>query len=964
MATFKGQINLINMADVAESVNTIKEVQTYYAISQDGVVPPVEATWDKDIPTVPKGYYLWTKTVYIYTDGSEDIYYANSYHGEDGKHGEDAGSYYIRVDNTEILKFITTVEGNHTTTVSSEFLHIEFVKQNPSKQLGYERLPVDPELLKIQIISFKDGTPMDIEPQFITNDEYEFVLNLKQMIEYGNSFEGSSTAASKVAMDECIISINYNYEDNEGKVYNTSEYVSVRFGVTRDMAQLSVNAADIVASINDAELKFSGSGLQIKNGNFVIVDDSGNQLLYSEGGNLKLKGVIEAEDGIFKGDITGASGTFSGQLAAEGGYFKGEIIAESGEFTGQINAQGGTIGGFTIETNKLVSTGGKVELNGTDGSIYADNITLGTNAKIAEYLKIGDTVKLSSLEKDTDKFLKVTKLNTERELLSIDGLGVIRIGDGSDQFVIDGLNGEIRAGNYASTSGWMISNGSAIFNNITARGSIKASVLEYGEVQTVGGMVLIRPSSRIIAIDSAAVSGQTQITLERLEGFKVGDICLVNKEGDYIYEPVEATENDFNKVPLYKLEGNNYIQANEYVEGTQYFSRAFAILKKCFKIIALDYNNKKITVNVDTLEDSYVGYPLVSLGNDTDEKAPVGIGINASDNGSLLTPESLSVFEFQGTDESGTPKLESKIILGKLPDIADYGYAAGSYGLYAENVILKGSLVTSTEGPDGSSLAYSGINTIYSQGQSPTSNAKLEGYATNCGEILLWAGAKTMEIEDIENSKFFVDRNGNLYAGSGYFEGTIITNSKIKASEIETAVLRGSNTEQNQPALKIEDATKGIEFTTSAGDTVFEVTTDHIVAKVDGYIDLNGFVVQNQGSLIVPTIHVVGESSHLSLTAEGVEKQALILEKNRMVFTTNFDESGREEALVNGYIGFADDNLAFAPDGITEILDLTKDSININTTLKVHESVKYGEKMTYKPIKIDDVLIGYDLYIE
>jgi hypothetical protein len=30
--------------------------------------------------------------------------------------------------------------------------------------------------------------------------------------------------------------------------------------------------------------------------------------------------------------------------------------------------------------------GGNIVLNGTEGSIYADNITLGTNAKIDKYL--------------------------------------------------------------------------------------------------------------------------------------------------------------------------------------------------------------------------------------------------------------------------------------------------------------------------------------------------------------------------------------------------------------------------------------------------------------------------------------------------------------------------------------------------------------------------------------------------
>jgi hypothetical protein len=49
--------------------------------------------------------------------------------------------------------------------------------------------------------------------------------------------------------------------------------------------------------------------------------------------------------------------------------------------------------------------------------------------------------------------------------------------------------------------------------------------------------------------------------------------------------------------------------------------------------------------------------------------------------------------------------------LGKLPDSDEYGFAKGTYGLYAENALLKGSLVTSYASEEGA--VYSGINTLY-----------------------------------------------------------------------------------------------------------------------------------------------------------------------------------------------------------------------------------------------------------
>ena len=126
---------------------------------------------------------------------------------------------------------------------------------------------------------------------------------------------------------------------------------------------------------------------------------------------------------------------------------------------------------------------------------------------------------------------------------------------------------------------------------------------------------------------------------------------------------------------------------------------------------------------------------------------------------------------------------------------------------------------------------------------------------------MLWAGATGTSKEEVENSKFFVDRNGNLFAGSGYFKGTIITDATITASAIETAILRGSNEKPGEPALKIEDAAKGINFTATVDDkevTVFEVTKDSIIANVPNFVFNSNFTVGGNGSLVVPNLYVIG----------------------------------------------------------------------------------------------------------
>lgn len=68
-------------------------------------------------------------------------------------------------------------------------------------------------------------------------------------------------------------------------------------------------------------------------------------------------------------------------------------------------------------------------------------------------------------------------------------------------------------------NGWCITNSDAVFNNITLRGSLKCAVLEYGEIQAVGGIMLIRPSTTI-----KSVSGDT-ITVENARNFTVGHYC-------------------------------------------------------------------------------------------------------------------------------------------------------------------------------------------------------------------------------------------------------------------------------------------------------------------------------------------------------------------------------------------------------------------------------------------------------
>lgn len=67
-----------------------------YARSTNGVTPPTSG-WQSTIPTVPAGEYLWTRTVWKYTDGTEETGYSVARQGSDGQDGTDGLSIHANL---------------------------------------------------------------------------------------------------------------------------------------------------------------------------------------------------------------------------------------------------------------------------------------------------------------------------------------------------------------------------------------------------------------------------------------------------------------------------------------------------------------------------------------------------------------------------------------------------------------------------------------------------------------------------------------------------------------------------------------------------------------------------------------------------------------------------------------------------------------------------------------------------
>ncbi|WP_445993542.1 hypothetical protein, partial [Lactococcus cremoris] len=103
----------------------IKTTVITYAISTSGTTAP-NTGWTSQVPTLVKGQYLWTKTVWTYSDTTSETGYTVSYIAKDGNNGNDgiAGKDGVGINSTTITyashtNGTTAPTTGYTTTVPS-----------------------------------------------------------------------------------------------------------------------------------------------------------------------------------------------------------------------------------------------------------------------------------------------------------------------------------------------------------------------------------------------------------------------------------------------------------------------------------------------------------------------------------------------------------------------------------------------------------------------------------------------------------------------------------------------------------------------------------------------------------------------------------------------------------------------------------------------------------------------------
>ena len=684
------------------------------------------------------------------------------------------------------------------------------------------------------------------------------------------------------------ITINLIDKTNERKDVETN--ITIRYSTTYDLAKLSINADGIVQSIQNTKLVFNAEGLTVRNGGIKIYGDDfttasptaelfeqGEYYVLTDSGYVRAQPPFSEEIQYYEKTSYKAFGVDEfGNLYVKGiGEFSGKIYAQEGEFKGIVKAKSGYLENLTINGmltvagedgheikiqglysplenpenyqgdlyyyNEQSNTIEKYEglniipeydyysktdtpgiytsnfqengesgfwLNPTTGQIQANSIILGSGATIYDTIHFisEDGNKFGAIynpNKHSGVFIEAGLISEEEDkkaTLKITTDGNIFAGNlnNSNYIVIKGQEGIIQSGNYFSGGmGWRIDNTLAEFNDIIARGTLTSVNFKQGEISTISGGLLSRPSS---VIKQAVLNEDQTVTLTlETKG-------IVFKEED-------------NESPYYFRIGSSTIA---------YLLEKEEIIDEDETVIVTVSSNSKKYGDVS----GFVGQVLIGYGDEGD----IGIGINSSNFGVGMPPRAISVFEtviLEPETEGGEKLIREnpRIILGQINDKKTYGLS--KYGLYADQVNVKGELTSKNDG------LYTGIN----------SNSTIK--ETTGENIIFWAGAQYEEIykdddehiaNSIQNAPFRVDARGNVYASSGYFSGEI-HGSVISTSTLKAAVIEGIGPyyENDVAALTIRNAEKGIQF-----EDFFVLSNKEILSEVPFNIK-EGTSIQKEG---------------------------------------------------------------------------------------------------------------------
>ena len=683
----------------------------------------------------------------------------------DGQNGEDANQYVIHTNVEEILKFVkvnTSSENLKKYEFSLETLQMNVYDIKNQLNISNTNVTLDVEIEGFKFADIIKPAKYTNYIEVKENDNINFFFNIGTL--YDNLLDETLYQDLKVPEQgetdwrDNFISSLQNFFTNLGVsdiiVYGNTQLDNKIFNIEKYVS--------LKNGLSDEMLNFSINAGSIN----AAIQNS--KLNFNADGLTITNGGFRIKNNSGK-DIFNIDPN-TNQLYMEGtGTFTGDIYANNGRFNGEINATTGTIGGFSIgeysiESDNLVLTSSHGNI---ESSIQVENIKIGNGAEIIGSISIGN-LKLLKPNNDDDNVLVLT--NNDINYFSLKNNGDI---EGNGWFIkkennetVARFDNGIFKGTIEATNGYF-------------EGEITASVINASTINTVnfitekirsmGGAFIFKPSFEI-------------------NSFEINDV--------YIYVT-------FNNDKDY-----NTFRVNDIVGFTTDEDGKGIIIGQVRAITPPSGENwKNYTIKVQTYSQLSNDLTTITWFGNTDEDVIIGINSDNQSAGSLLPQKSLSIQDFTFNNNILVPSI--KLLLGDLSPISNIIGENPGYGLYADNVYLKGSLTTS-----GGNNNYAGINT---QGPVDFNYAAWDPNGTHGSDyqnhkIIFWGGASNTTDNGIQNSKFIVTDKGSIFATSGEFKGSVISDSIISKSIIQAAIIEGTG---NSPSLKIYNTDKdngGIGF--------------------------------------------------------------------------------------------------------------------------------------------------------
>ena len=297
-----------------------------------------------------------------------------------------------------------------------------------------------------------------------------------------------------------------------------------------------------------------GGGYYVQAGAVEISFENGIRLFNPDSGEQSIW-LDPDGDALFGWDTTDPAKTalsiFSNDQTYNGNeYGKGDLLI------GDDNTDKANILWDYSEGKLYFRSGTTVSVTIGDGGLIAEWGTIGGWEITASQIKKGAIVLDSANEKitvDTDKVVlssfgisavagAIGGWSLGANTFSGGGIvlnstnGIITVGASEPTIILDGGNKSVHSSNYsADASGFLLDavDGNAFFNNITARGTFKASVFAVEEITAVGGNILVSKDAFEIWEDVTTPGTLTSFTLkvkkpsDGIDRLDTGDIFRV-----------------------------------------------------------------------------------------------------------------------------------------------------------------------------------------------------------------------------------------------------------------------------------------------------------------------------------------------------------------------------------------------------------------------------------------------------